>query len=709
MPIRCITLLLCMQVTSLQQRCAELERENALLERQAVKARNLGLAASLEASASSTPGSDLAAAIAAGGNNSSPSGRGSWARGSSASVGSSGPRAELTAADLAAGGMVIGPGGDGSRPGSAQPQQQGRGDETDVDSDEPGEHVRSVVVRPAAPAKQQKVGSSIEFRSSVAAGKPDHSWIKKAVDEDPLDSHPEPGDRIAAYRPDEDPPQQQPQQQQQQLALLPPPTAAAEVNTTAPAAQPAATAAAQATAAPAHAGQLSQEAAAQLKVRIAEIAATPPEQLEQEYKDMCDDWDLPFQLQPEEQELFQGLLPHEVPGRLGLLTAVPHSADEYAAHQSRLLAQVNKQLDDELASYGIHPGRTGLSHMEFLAAMRMLSDRRAVWENQLSQEQRQQADVVRCGIIVHPYHVSQALLQQQADGPDGKKHWPGVRPTLVPAVRPPASMLPAGPAAIRTAAVRAMPGGQMDASVSPAAGVYQQVDNPSGVDLAQPYHSTAAAPGNPGGTAGPLAAALSGPPSPAKTAAIAAAMQLAGRDPPYSTSAHRAEAASGHSSPDLSPRSSPGPTGFSPMSAALQRRASLQSQQSLQSQPSQAGYSPSARSPVPATAAVYETSSRPGSAPGQPSGSTAPAVGTTNSSRPATADHSYQQSSAPGPSRFSAGGGPGSPAASAGVHRQGPAGSPAGSPQRQARNVSPGIAAAMKQYMDNSFDESDEF
>lgn len=83
------------------------------------------------------------------------------------------------------------------------------------------------------------------------------------------------------------------------------------------------------------------------------------------------------------------------------------------------------------------------------------SERRAAWESRLSPEQRQHVEAARCGILLHAYNVSQGVLQQQPDGPDGKKRLPGgVRPSLTSAVRPPASMLPAGPAAIRTTVVR---------------------------------------------------------------------------------------------------------------------------------------------------------------------------------------------------------------------------------------------------------------
>jgi hypothetical protein len=45
---------------------------------------------------------------------------------------------------------------------------------------------------------------------------------------------------------------------------------------------------------------------------------------------------------------------------------------ELAAHQGRLLASIDRQLDAQVASFGIHPGRTGLSNQEVVAAMSML-------------------------------------------------------------------------------------------------------------------------------------------------------------------------------------------------------------------------------------------------------------------------------------------------------------------------------------------------
>jgi hypothetical protein len=45
---------------------------------------------------------------------------------------------------------------------------------------------------------------------------------------------------------------------------------------------------------------------------------------------------------------------------------------EALAARPGTLDLINRQLDAQLASYGIHPGRTGLSNLEFVAAMRMM-------------------------------------------------------------------------------------------------------------------------------------------------------------------------------------------------------------------------------------------------------------------------------------------------------------------------------------------------
>lgn len=46
---------------------------------------------------------------------------------------------------------------------------------------------------------------------------------------------------------------------------------------------------------------------------------------------------------------------------------------EVSASKPGMLSAINRILDGQLASYGIHPGRTGLSEVELLAAMKMLT------------------------------------------------------------------------------------------------------------------------------------------------------------------------------------------------------------------------------------------------------------------------------------------------------------------------------------------------
>jgi hypothetical protein len=47
-------------------------------------------------------------------------------------------------------------------------------------------------------------------------------------------------------------------------------------------------------------------------------------------------------------------------------------AQEVSAAKPGMVAAVNRNLDAQVASYGIHPGRTGLSNVELLAALKML-------------------------------------------------------------------------------------------------------------------------------------------------------------------------------------------------------------------------------------------------------------------------------------------------------------------------------------------------
>jgi hypothetical protein len=54
------------------------------------------------------------------------------------------------------------------------------------------------------------------------------------------------------------------------------------------------------------------------------------------------------------------------------LCARPTHMQDIAAAKPAMLPAVNRALDSQLASFGIHPGRTGLSDLELLAAMKML-------------------------------------------------------------------------------------------------------------------------------------------------------------------------------------------------------------------------------------------------------------------------------------------------------------------------------------------------
>lgn len=114
--------------------------------------------------------------------------------------------------------------------------------------------------------------------------------------------------------------------------------------------------------------------------------------------------EVPFNLEQHEKDAFAAALPHALPRQPGVLMAAPHTAEvrrgvspqlllaacrcvaaaqhhrhslllpaqALAAARPELLASLNRQLDGQLASFGIHPGRTGLSQLEFMAAMRLL-------------------------------------------------------------------------------------------------------------------------------------------------------------------------------------------------------------------------------------------------------------------------------------------------------------------------------------------------
>lgn len=216
------------------------------------------------------------------------------------------------------------------------------------------------------------------------------------------------------------------------------------------------------------------------------------------------------------------------------------------------------------------------------------------------------------------------------------------------------------------------------ASASPAVSSrYQQGsedDSDSETGSPHPYYHNMAAPGRAGSSQGPLGSNL----SPVKAGSAAAALHVASRAASYSTTTYRADTGSGLSSPELSQQLSQaaaaGPAGFSPMSAALQKK-------------------PSPRGPAPLQPAAAVI--------GPPSN-----LAATSNAQPASS----------APSRLAAGGTAAVPATvtPAAVFMPTAAADSAGvgpvvPPQQHSKAVSPGIAAAMKQYMGNSFGDSDEF
>ncbi|WIA11315.1 hypothetical protein OEZ85_011438 [Tetradesmus obliquus] len=352
-----------------------------------------------------------------------------------------------------------------------------------------------------------------------------------------------------------------------------------------------------------HDGAISREAAQELKALVAAMADKPAEQIAADYAEALIDWETPFKLEPEEDAQFGELLPLEMPGRPGLLMAAQHNPQELAANQGRLLASINRQLDQQVASFGIHPGRTGLSNQEVVAAMQMLSERRQALEASLPEEQRLLVDMARVGLVFNCYNGLQGVLQQQPQGADGKQHLPGpVAPLLVSEVQPPASMLPVGPPSVRVAAgagPRSMPGapgnrGMLPSSftnaASPAASSrYGAFAAPTSEDEASspqriPYQSVAMTPGS--GSRPDIAAALlqaTSPHSPASAGPLSSGPAvMASRTASYTAAAYRAGAVntsgSGRSSPEVSQAAistalSSG--GFSPMSAALHVKQQL--------------------------------------------------------------------------------------------------------------------------------------
>uniref|UniRef100_A0A383WEI0 Cilium assembly protein DZIP1 N-terminal domain-containing protein n=1 Tax=Tetradesmus obliquus TaxID=3088 RepID=A0A383WEI0_TETOB len=685
------------KVTSLQQELQDLERLNAQLERQAAKARNLGLAASLESGGRSGSPSPLGqqhhlAAPAA-----------HWA---GASVNSSGPREELTAADLAAarGSGPASPGGEDEDDGVDEGGRGQQGSETAAAAAvaaavEQGDAPVPISVRPAA-ATAGGDGSGSGPAGLVKGLLHRFSSKGKAQQDEAADatSSAAAGDNalIPAFRPEESAgTAQRPQQQNASVR---------------------------------HDGAISREAAQQLKALVAAMADKPAEQIAADYAEALIDWETPFKLEPEEDAQFGELLPLEMPGRPGLLMAEQHNPQELAANQGRLLASINRQLDQQVASFGIHPGRTGLSNQEVVAAMQMLSERRQALEASLPEEQRLLVDMARVGLVFNCYNGLQGVLQQQPQGADGKQHLPGpVAPLLVSEVQPPASMLPVGPPSVRLAAgagPRSMPGapgnrGMLPSSftnaASPAASSrYGAFAAPTSEDEASspqriPYQSVAMTPGS--GSRPDIAAALlqaTSPHSPASAGPLSSGPAvMASRTASYTAAAYRAGAVnasgSGRSSPEVSQAAistalSCG--GFSPMSAALHVKQQL-------------GLSPrGSASPVAVGAAAVAVAAAEGGVSNATGGSSASPGPGRAADQTAARYAASATSNVPQVSPRAAAGG----AAAQAMANKAAAASAARTNQQQQQQQQRGgtgvmlaAAVANKDYLNSSFNESDEF
>jgi hypothetical protein len=80
-----------------------------------------------------------------------------------------------------------------------------------------------------------------------------------------------------------------------------------------------------------HDGAISREAAQQLKALVAALSEKPAEQLAADHAEALIDWETPFKLEVEEDAQFGELLPFEMPGRPGLLMAAKHDPHVGAA------------------------------------------------------------------------------------------------------------------------------------------------------------------------------------------------------------------------------------------------------------------------------------------------------------------------------------------------------------------------------------------
>lgn len=115
---------------------------------------------------------------------------------------------------------------------------------------------------------------------------------------------------------------------------------------------------------------------------------------------VAEDWEKPFTIEVEEQAAFRAALPEDMPWRPGVLAALPHDAQVRAAvalngllpagdalrfcrmdacHMQALsaarpsaVADLNSQLDAQMAAFGISPAVDGLTDLELMAAMKQL-------------------------------------------------------------------------------------------------------------------------------------------------------------------------------------------------------------------------------------------------------------------------------------------------------------------------------------------------
>jgi len=239
-----------------------------------------------------------------------------------ASVSSSGPAAELTAADLA----TVGPGQSASAADSA----------TAVDSVQPEQSLESVASDAAAAITAADAGAAAQtmVKADREAGKAALPLVNLNLSNSTTQDSSGGGGHIAAYRPSRDDtaggmasPRTAAahmaalsQQQQQQQAAASDPTNQSSRANGVPSSS---------TAGPAGArGSIDQAAAQQLRSLVQALAAElSPEQLEAEYAEVCCDWDKPFDLTEEEKQEFRQQVPLEVAGLQDVLCSQPHTAE----------------------------------------------------------------------------------------------------------------------------------------------------------------------------------------------------------------------------------------------------------------------------------------------------------------------------------------------------------------------------------------------